>query len=69
MRQQRSSNDLSCSSPVEKIPSCWPILHSERIGQTGFTPMPHIGTGHNFAETPAFRDEMVERLECRLLVA
>ena len=32
-------------------------------------PLLHIDTGHNFAETLAFRDELVSRLAVRLLVA
>jgi sulfate adenylyltransferase subunit 2 len=32
-------------------------------------PLLHIDTGHNFAETLAYRDEMVRRLGCRLVVA
>ena len=32
-------------------------------------PLLHIDTGHNFAETLAFRDELVSRLAVRLLIA
>jgi sulfate adenylyltransferase subunit 2 len=32
-------------------------------------PLLHIDTGHNFPETLAYRDAMVQRLGCRLLVA
>lgn len=31
-------------------------------------PLVHIDTGHNFPETIAFRDELVEKLEARLIV-
>ena len=31
-------------------------------------PLVHIDTGHNFPETMAFRDELIKRLGCRLVV-
>lgn len=31
-------------------------------------PLVHIDTGHNFPETMAFRDDLVEKLGCRLVV-
>ena len=44
---------------------------AQRAFWPGRSPFPllHVDTGHNFPETLAYRDEMVARLDCRLLVA
>lgn len=44
---------------------------AQRAFWPGRSPFPllHVDTGHNFPETLAYRDELVTRLECRLLVA
>ncbi len=44
---------------------------AQRAFWPGKSPFPllHIDTGHNFPETLTYRDEMVARLGCRLLVA
>ena len=44
---------------------------AQRAFWPGKSPFPllHVDTGHNFPETLVYRDELVARLDCRLLVA